>query len=82
MRAMLARVGVDPLIAVPARCDTVFECVIEACMKESRRRCRECQAIELCERWLAGDQSGDNDFCPNSTVFSELKIIGGSDAGH
>ena len=62
MLAMLECIGLDPSIAMPVKRDTVLECVIHASMKEIRQRCRECTTVDLCERWLAGDQYGDNDF--------------------
>jgi hypothetical protein len=40
-------------------------------MHEVRVRCRKCPAEDQCERWLAGEIDGDNDFCPNSKIFGE-----------
>jgi hypothetical protein len=79
MLTMLECVGLDPSIAMPVQRDTVLECVIDASMKVARQRCRDCMTVNLCERWLAGDQCGDNDFCPNAKVFDELKIISSPD---
>jgi len=65
MASMLERVGVDPAVASSG--DN------EAIVKEIRQRCRTCAKEDLCERWLAGEEAGDNIFCPNSTVFNQLK---------
>ncbi len=80
MLAMLGCVGLNPSMAEPVLSGTVLECVIGASMKEARQRCRECTVVELCEHWLAGGQCGDNDFCPNSEVFDDLKAICSPDA--
>lgn len=80
MLTMLECVGLDPSIARPVQSHTILECVIDASMKEARRRCRDCMAVDSCERWLAGDRCGDNDFCPNAKVFDDLKIVSGPDA--
>jgi uncharacterized protein DUF6455 len=65
MASMLERVGVNP--AVAASGDN------EAIVNEIRQRCRSCAKEDLCERWLAGEEAGDNIFCPNSSVFEQLK---------
>jgi len=65
MASMLERVGIDPAIASSG--DN------EAIVKEIRQRCRSCAKEDLCERWLAGEEAGGNIFCPNSTVFDQLK---------
>jgi hypothetical protein len=65
MMSMLERVGLDPFIALSG--DT------EVIMKEIRQRCRSCATDGVCERWLAGDEAGENDFCPNAKVFETLK---------
>lgn len=64
MMSMLQRAGLDPEIAMQG--DT------EAITKEIRRRCRRCDSEALCERWLAGEEKGENVFCPNAQVFEEL----------
>lgn len=64
LQAMLEKVGVDPELAGSG--DT------ESIMQEVRRRCSRCQSEDTCERWLAGDDAGDNDFCPNAKVLSAL----------
>jgi hypothetical protein len=72
MMSMLERVGLDPAIASSG--DT------EAIMKEIRQRCRSCATEGVCERWLAGDEVRENDFCPNAKVFETLKrTIGATD---
>jgi len=65
MRTMLESVGLDPAIASSGD--------IDAIMKEVRQRCRSCASEAVCERWLSGDEAGDNAFCPNSKVFVALK---------
>lgn len=65
MLTMLESVGLDPAIASSGD--------LNAIMDEVRKRCRHCQSEDVCERWLKGEEIGDNDFCPNSRVF---KILG------
>lgn len=65
MMSMLERVGLDPAIASGSDAETI--------MKEIRQRCRHCATEGVCERWLAGDVVGENDFCPNAKVFETLK---------
>lgn len=64
MTRMLLRAGVDPGLA--ARGDQ------QAIVKDIRSRCRRCAAENLCERWLAGKEGGENTFCPNERIFSVL----------
>jgi uncharacterized protein YneF (UPF0154 family) len=64
MRAMLEAVGLKPSLASSGH--------VEAIMKEVRARCRTCNAEDVCERWLASDARGDNDFCPNAHIFELL----------
>ncbi|MHC4783131.1 MAG: DUF6455 family protein [Planctomycetota bacterium] len=80
MVMMLERVGLGPAIALNGKADTILECVIETSIKEIRQRCRVCKAKDACERWLAGNEHGDNDFCPNAKIIDELKIIFGDAA--
>ncbi len=65
MLAMLESVGLDPAIA--------FSGSVGAIMSEVRQRCQNCATEDVCERWLTGDADGDNEFCPNSRVFSLLR---------
>lgn len=65
MRAMLENVGVDPEVASLSGIETI--------MSEVRNRCQSCKSESLCERWLAGEEAGDNEFCPNARVFEILK---------
>ena len=65
MMNMLERVGLNPAIAASG--DT------QAIMKEIRQRCRICNAENVCERWLVGEESGENEFCPNAAVFESMK---------
>jgi hypothetical protein len=64
MMSMLQRIGLDPELAAQADTETVIS--------EIRRRCRKCQAEDVCERWLEGKLEGSNSFCPNRRVFEEL----------
>ena len=70
MVSMLERVGLDPAIASSG--DN------EAIMKEIHQRCRTCAAEDVCERWLADDEDGDNVFCPNAKVIDALKRTSGA----
>ncbi len=65
MLRMLECVGLDPAIAW--KDDT------KALMKEVRRRCQSCATESVCEKWLAGEETGENTFCPNAKVFTALK---------
>jgi len=65
MKQMLQRSGLDPDIATRGDSENII--------REVRSRCRKCQSEDQCERWLAGEQEGDNVFCPNAPVFGELK---------
>ena len=65
MLAMLESVGLDPEIATSGDMDTI--------MGEVRHRCQRCQSEALCERWLKGEETGSNEFCPNARVFEVLK---------
>jgi len=65
MQAMLEAIGLDPATA------SITD--VEAIMSEVRQRCGTCKSESVCERWLAGEESGDNDFCPNARVFEILK---------
>jgi hypothetical protein len=64
MLAMLEAVGLDREIATSGEIPTI--------MKEVRQRCRSCATEAVCERWLQGNEEGDNDFCPNAKVFEIL----------
>ena len=64
MRRMLERVGLDPQLAASGDVDKI--------MKDVRYRCRQCSSEAVCERWLAGQEEGSNDFCPNHRVFEIL----------
>jgi len=66
--SMLESVGLDPELASSADMATI--------MSEVRQRCRHCQSEAVCERWLQGDESGDNQFCPNARVFEVLRKHG------
>ncbi len=70
MTGMLERVGLDPAIAISGNTAII--------MKEIRQRCRSCATDGVCERWLAGDEVGENDFCPNAKVFETLKRMIGA----
>ena len=64
MKEMLKNAGLDP--------EVVSHGSTEVIIREVRSRCRKCQAEDICERWLAGKEVGDNDFCPNAGVFKML----------
>ncbi len=64
MLSMIDSLGLDKEIATNAELGTV--------MGEIRQRCRGCAAEDVCERWLRGDEEGDNAFCPNARVFEIL----------
>ncbi len=70
MVSMLERVGLDPAIASSG--DN------EAIMKEIRQRCQTCATEDVCERWLADDEDGDNDFCPNAKVIDAMQRTSGA----
>jgi PP-loop superfamily ATP-utilizing enzyme len=65
MKSMLERVGVDPVIVASGNATQIISDV--------RRRCHSCASESLCERWLAGEEQGGNDFCPNANVFATLR---------
>jgi hypothetical protein len=64
MLSMLDSLGLDPQIASSGDLKTI--------MGETRQRCKACTAEDVCERWLRGDEEGDNAFCPNKRVFEIL----------
>ena len=64
MLGMLTRMGLDPTIITSGDIETI--------MKEVRSRCRQCAVEGHCERWLRGEETGDNSFCPNHRVFEIL----------
>jgi len=70
--AMMRRLALDPNIG--SRDDP--NC--EAILRDVRRRCRRCEAEDLCERWLAGEVRRRNSFCPNWRVFRRLMRKAGS----
>jgi hypothetical protein len=65
MLTMLESVGLDPEIATSGEIPTI--------MQEVRQRCRSCATEAVCERWLQGNEKGDNSFCPNAKVFEALE---------
>ena len=73
MMAMLECVGLDPAIAASGDA--------QAIMKEIRQRCRHCSAEGYCDRWLAGRETGRNDFCPNAKVWESFKETTGVATG-
>ena len=38
-------------------------------LNDARKRCRNCPAPEICDRWLNGEALPGNDFCPNAARF-------------
>jgi len=72
---MLVSVGLDPSIVRTERRDTILDYVVDLSVTEARRNCLACGCTEFCERWLAGDEPGGNQFCPNADLFDALKVI-------
>jgi len=64
-RSMLESLGLDPAIASSADLPTI--------MSDVRARCEHCPSEDVCERWLRGEETGGNDFCPNARVFEILR---------
>jgi len=64
MLSMIDSLGLDPEVASNEELGTI--------MGEVRQRCRGCTTEDVCERWLRGDEEGDNAFCPNARVFEIL----------
>ena len=75
MIGMMECLGLDPAIGSNGEPDSIFDCVIEVSMKRIRKRCRACSNVEVCERWLADKENGDNVFCPNAKEFNALKTV-------
>ena len=69
MLAMLESIGLDPATASSGNVDAIMGAV--------RQRCQSCASEDVCERWLTGDEKGNNDFCPNSRTFAILKKYSG-----
>lgn len=67
MSGMLTAMGLDPALATSADLETI--------MHEARDRCRHCPSESVCERWLAGEEGGSNEFCPNAKAFEILKKL-------
>ena len=63
MRRMMTSVGLDPDNLASSDAGAGLD------MQAVRTRCRMCPAEDLCERWLAGEVTGDNGFCPNAKIF-------------
>ena len=64
MLSMIDSLGLDPEIVSDPELGTI--------MGEVRQRCKGCTSEDVCERWLRGDEEGDNAFCPNARVFEIL----------
>jgi uncharacterized membrane protein len=64
MLSMLDSLGLDTSIASNSELGTI--------MGEVRQRCANCTSEDVCERWLKGEEEGDNAFCPNAKVFEIL----------
>lgn len=64
LRSMLERQGLDPRMVRQGDTKAILDAI--------RQRCSRCQTEAVCERWLAGDIEGDNDFCPNAQVIKSL----------
>jgi len=63
--AMLESLGLDTALATSGD--------MPAIMSEVRMRCEHCPSEDVCERWLRGEETGGNDFCPNARVFEILR---------
>ncbi len=61
---MMRYIGLDPDATDPETLAT---------MKAVTARCNSCNCEDYCERWLDGEVSGSNDFCPNAQTFADLK---------
>jgi hypothetical protein len=70
MTGMMARVGLTPGSHMLGDWGT------EAVMKAVRRRCRRCPREARCDRWLAGEEPGDNAFCANARTFRSFLPAG------
>jgi len=70
MLGMIDSLGLDQGIASDAEFGTI--------MGEVRQRCQGCTTEDVCERWLRGDEEGDNAFCPNARVFEILEKYKGA----
>ena len=66
VKAMMRRLGLDPGLAEGGDAKTT------AVLKEVRRRCGRCRREDFCDRWLAGEEKGENTFCRNASVFRML----------
>ena len=64
MVKMLQSAGVDPQVITDGDHEEI--------MRSVRKRCRKCEAEDVCERWLAGNYAEDNLFCPNARIFRSL----------
>lgn len=67
MTLMMANIGLGRWAA------THKDLASRAIMNDVRQRCAKCPREDLCERWLAGNVEGDNEFCPNASLFRSLK---------
>ncbi len=66
MMGMMTRVGLTPGPHLLGDWRT------QAVVKQARRRCGRCPREALCDNWLAGEEAGDNAFCPNAGTFRAL----------
>ena len=66
MMGMMKRFGLDPGTFTRGDPQTM------AIGKDLRRRCMRCRRGDHCERWLAGEVDGRNNFCPNAEEFRIL----------
>lgn len=69
MLSMLDSLGLDSGIASNEDLSTI--------MGEARQRCQSCTSEDMCERWLRGEEEGENAFCPNARVFEILNKYSG-----
>ena len=64
LKKMLLRCGLNP--------ETIEQGDTEIIIREVRARCHKCQTEDVCERWLDGQETGENTFCPNAETFEAL----------
>ncbi len=63
MTHMMQKVGLDSKITL------LDDSPVKQSIEEVRTRCRRCKREDFCERWLSGEVTGVNSFCPNAPEF-------------
>lgn len=67
MSCMMDRVGLEQNIVFQPDYNT------QTILTNARIRCLQCDCVNLCEHWLAGEVNTTNFFCPNAKTFDLLK---------